>query len=218
MININSLPPAISSFFERNQEATLYLGNLDPKVTEDMIWELFVQCGPVLNVHVPRDKITGEHSGFGFIEFRNEEDCNYSIKIMHMIKLFGKPIKINKVTSDKRIHEVGANIFIGNLSDDVDEKLLKDIFSVFGIVISSKIMRDPETNKSKHYGFVSYDNFESSDKAISTMNGQFISGKQVKVQYSLKKDSKSGERHGSLAERILAANRPNMSADDDKVN
>lgn len=65
---------------------------------------------------------------------------------------------------------MGANLFIGNLTDNVEEKTLRDVFSAFGIVISTKIMRDPQTGQSKKYGFVSYDNFESSDLAIQRMN------------------------------------------------
>lgn len=49
---------AIPSLYERNQEATVYCGNLDQKVNENVLWELFTQCGPVVNVHIPRDKIT----------------------------------------------------------------------------------------------------------------------------------------------------------------
>jgi splicing factor 3B subunit 4 len=40
--------------------------------------------------------------------------------------------------------------------------------------------------------------------AIENMNGQFFGGKQISVQYAFKKDS-NGERHGSQAERLLAA-------------
>ena len=87
------------------------------------------------------------------------------------------------------------------------EKKLKDIFSSFGVVLSTKIMRDPESGISKHYGFVSFDNFDSSDEAITKMNGQYLSGKPIEVEYAYKKDTK-GEKHGSVAERILAANRP----------
>jgi splicing factor 3B subunit 4 len=63
---------AIPSLYERNQEATVYCGNLDQKVNENVLWELFTQCGPVVNVHIPRDKITNEHQGYGFIEFKSE--------------------------------------------------------------------------------------------------------------------------------------------------
>ena len=118
------------------------------KVNEEVLWELFLQCGPVVNVHIPRDKITNDHQGYGFVEFKSEEDADYAIKIMHMIKLFSKPIKVNKVTrpappvqasQDKRTQEVGANLFVGNLHEDVDEKMLRDVFSSFGIVLSTRV-------------------------------------------------------------------------------
>ena len=47
-----------------------------------------------------------------------------SIKILNMIKLFGKPIRVNKSSQDKRSQDVGANLFIGNLDPDVDEKVI----------------------------------------------------------------------------------------------
>ena len=52
---------ALQPLFERNQEATVYVGNIDQKVNEEVLWELFVQCGPVVNIHLPRDKITSDH-------------------------------------------------------------------------------------------------------------------------------------------------------------
>lgn len=197
--------------FERNQEATVYVGNLDSKMNEDLVWEIFLQCGPIVNVHIPRDKVTNEHQGYGFVEFKSEEDADYAIKIIHMVKAYGKPIKVNKATQDKRTQEVGANVFVGNIHDDVDEKMLRDVFSSFGIVLSTKVMRDPESGSSKRYGFVSYDNFESSDASIQAMNGQYLCGKPIDVSYAYKKDTQTGERHGSLAERVLAYNKPNSN-------
>jgi splicing factor 3B subunit 4 len=41
------------------------------------------------------------------------------------------------------------------------------------------------------------------------MNGQFLSGKQITVDYALKANSKT-EKHGSMAERLLAANNPSI--------
>ena len=204
---MTSYSSSLALLFERNQEATIYVGNIDQKVSEEILWELFTQCGPVINVHLPKDKISNDHQGFAFVEFRSEEDADYAIKIMHMVKLYGKPLKVNRATQDKRTQEIGANLFVGNLAEEVDEKKLKDIFSSFGVVLSTKIMRDPESGISKHYGFVSFDNFDSSDEAITKMNGQYLSGKPIKVEYAYKKDTK-GEKHGSVAERILAANRP----------
>jgi RNA recognition motif-containing protein len=52
---------------------------------------------PTVNVHMPKDRVTQMHQGYGFVEFMGEEDADYSIKIMNMIKLYGKPIRVNKV-------------------------------------------------------------------------------------------------------------------------
>ena len=46
---------------------------------------------------MPKDRVTQMHQGYGFVEFMGEEDADYSIKIMNMIKLYGKPIRVNKV-------------------------------------------------------------------------------------------------------------------------
>lgn len=203
---------------ERNQDATVFVGDLDPQVTEALLWELMLQVGPVINTHIPKDKLSGAHSGFGFVEFVNEEAAEYAIRVMvrfpscathltrsqNMVKLFGRPIRVNRAARNNRSADVGANLFVGNLDPDVDEKLLYDTFSAFGMIVSTpKIMRDPDTNVSKGYGFVSFDNFAASDMAIEVMNGQYLCNRPVSVTYALKKDSK-GERHGTAAERLLA--------------
>ncbi|TFK25816.1 hypothetical protein FA15DRAFT_755564 [Coprinopsis marcescibilis] len=190
---------------DRNQEATVYLGNLDERCTDALVWELMLQAGPVVNVHLPKDRISMAHQGYGFCEFLTEEDAEYACKIMNQIKLWGKPIRVNKASSDKKQLDVGANLFVGNLDENVDERLLYDTFSAFGMMATTaKIARDPSTGVSKGYGFVSYTDFESSDAAIESMNGQFLMNKAITVQYAFKKDGK-GERHGTSAERLLAA-------------
>ncbi|KAJ9060032.1 Spliceosome-associated protein 49 [Entomophthora muscae] len=175
------------------------------RCTEALIWELMLQAGPVANVHLPKDRVTQSHQGYGFCEFQSEDDADYCIKILNMVKLFGRPIKVNKATADRKNLDVGANLFIGNLSIDVDEKLIFDTFSAFGIITQApKVTRDPDSGGSKGFGFVSYDSFEAADAAIEAMHGQFLANKAITVSYAFKKDGK-GERHGSAAERLLAA-------------
>jgi len=90
-----------------------------------LVWELMLQAGPVgtshtcnltaqrvnelrfdlsylhscpVNVHLPKDRISMTHQGYGFCEFLTEEDAEYACKIMNQIKLWGKPIRVNKVS------------------------------------------------------------------------------------------------------------------------
>mmetsp|Transcript_31165 Transcript_31165/g.47063 ORF Transcript_31165/g.47063 Transcript_31165/m.47063 type:complete len:232 (-) Transcript_31165:55-750(-) len=197
----------ISEVYERNQEATIHVSNIDPKIDEELVMELFSQAGPVASVHMPRDKLSNAHQGYGFVEMKNEEDADYALRILGVTKLFGKPIRCSKSSHDKKTHEIGANLFIGNLEPEVDEKMLYDTFNSFGILLFAKIMRDPDTGESRGFGFISYDNFEASDEALAKMNGQFLANRPISVSYAYKKETK-GERHGSAAERLLAASRP----------
>ncbi|KAF2261152.1 RNA-binding domain-containing protein [Lojkania enalia] len=190
--------------WEQDKEATVYVGNLDERVTDQLVWELMLQAGRIQNVHLPKDRVSQTHQGFGFVEFMSEEDADYAAKIMNQIRLYGKPIRVNKASADKqKTVEIGAELFIGNLDTMVDEKALYDTFSRFGPLVSvPKVARD-DVGISKGYGFVSYGDFDSSDAAIANMNGQYMMNKEISVQYAYKKDGK-GERHGDEAERMLA--------------
>lgn len=214
----------------RNQDATVYVGNLDSGCTENLLLELFVQIGRVKSVYMPKDKVTQSHNGYGFVEFLDVIDADYAITILNMVKFFGRPLKVSKSSLNNKAEltrDVGANLFIGNLDpNDVDENLLYDTFSAFGTLIRQpRIMRDEATNQSKGFGFVSFDSFEASDTALECMNGQYLGNRQIVVQYAYKKDTAgdsemvgrpAGERHGSRAERMLAAKRRNQEISSNK--
>ena len=191
--------------WEQDKDSTVYVGNLDERVSDALVWELFLQAGRIVNVHLPKDRVTQTHQGYGFVEFISEEDAEYAARIMSQIRLYGKQIRVNKASADKqRSVEVGAELFVGNLDPMVDERILYDTFSRFGTLVAPpKVARD-ESNLSKGYGFISFSNFDASDDAIANMNGQYLMNKEVSVQYAYKKDGK-GERHGDQAERMLAA-------------
>lgn len=96
-----------------------------------------IQAGRILNVHLPKDRVSQTHSGYGFVEFISEEDADYATKIMNTVRLYGKPIKVNKASADKqKAVEVGAELFIGNLDPMVDETVLFDTFSRFGGLVA----------------------------------------------------------------------------------
>jgi splicing factor 3B subunit 4 len=195
----------------RNQEATIYVGNLDSLVTTELLWELFIQVGRVVNVFIPRDRISQTQQGYAFVEFATEADADYACLIMNMVRLYNNPMRINKAAADKR-PELGAVLFIGNLDPGVDEKMLFDTFGSFGVVLFVKIVANqqpiaggnPSTQTSKRHGFITFDSFEASDAAIAAMNGQFLMNMPIKVGYAMKKDG-SGEPHGTPSERLLAS-------------
>lgn len=190
---------------EQDKEATVYIGNIDERATPAMIYEIMLQTGPIHNIHMPRDRVTQTHQGFGFVEFRSPQDAEYAANVMNGVKLYGKSLRVNKASADKQKGaDVGAELFVGNLDPMVDEKILYDTFSRFGPLLSLPKVAREDNGASKGFGFVSFADFESSDAAVNDLHGQYILSKEVSVQYAFKKDGK-GERHGDKAERELAA-------------
>lgn len=201
---------SIPTVEHRNQDATIYVGNLDSNCTEDILMELFAQVGPVRSCYMPKDKLTNHHNGYGFVEFLDTVDAEYAMTVMNMIKLYNKPIRVSKsaLNDAEARNNVGANLFVGNLDpQEVTEQLLHDTFSVFGPLTRPPTIARDENGQSKGYAFVNFDNFQSSDTAIECMHEQYLGNRQIQVQYAMKKDSNgkvTNERHGSRAERMLA--------------
>jgi len=70
------------------------------------------------------------------------------------------------------------NLYIGNLSYDVEENDLEDEFKEFGEIKSVKIIRDRETGRSKGFAFVE---IENGTDAIEALNGKSIKGREIRV-------------------------------------
>ena len=130
----------------------MYVGNLDERVTDSLVWELMLQAGRIVNVHLPKDRVTLTHQGYGFVEFKSEEDADYAARIMNQVRMFGKPIRVNKASADKQKSlEIGAELFIGNLDPMVSEQTLYETFSRFGSLISvPKVQHPPLRQHDKH--------------------------------------------------------------------
>ncbi len=73
------------------------------------------------------------------------------------------------------------NIYVGNLSYDIKEDELKELFGEFGAVESSKIISDRFSGKSKGFGFVEMSDESEGEAAINALNGSNLKGRNIRV-------------------------------------
>lgn len=76
---------------------------------------------------------------------------------------------------------MAKKLFVGNLSYDVTEDDLTQLFSQCGQVSSAKIIKDNQTGKSKGFGFVEMVNNDEATHAIARMKGYDLRGRQLTV-------------------------------------
>ena len=81
------------------------------------------------------------------------------------------------------------NIYVGNLSFDVNDEEMRQAFEQFGEVSSAKVITDRYTGKSRGFGFVEMPDDGQGQSAIDGMNGQELKGRAVNVTMARSKNS-----------------------------
>ena len=85
------------------------------------------------------------------------------------------------------------NIYVGNLSWNLKDQDLSNLFASHGEVISAKIVNDKFTNRSKGFGFVEMANDEQAQAAIAALNGTEVDGRNIVVNESRPKQEGGGQ-------------------------
>lgn len=84
------------------------------------------------------------------------------------------------------------NIYVGNLSWNLKDQDLMNLFASHGEVSSAKIVQDKFTNRSKGFGFVEMPNDDQAQAAIAALNGTEVDGRNIVVNESRPKPEGGG--------------------------
>lgn len=76
---------------------------------------------------------------------------------------------------------MAKKLFVGNLPYTADENALKDLFSQAGTVVSSAVIMDKMTGRSKGFGFVEMSTDDEATSAINSLNGKDMDGRAITV-------------------------------------
>jgi RNA recognition motif-containing protein len=88
------------------------------------------------------------------------------------------------------------NIYVGNLSYEVNEEDLQEAFKAFGQVESVKIITDKYSGQSKGFGFVEMPSKAEGQSAIDGLNGKELKGRTINVNEARPRSESRGGRGG----------------------
>lgn len=112
----------------------------------------------------------------------------------NVVKLPWKTSTMTTTTAATTVRHHGSNenlehyhIFVGDLSPEIETQTLKDAFAPFGDISDCRVVRDPQTLKSKGYGFVSFVKKSEAENAIAAMNGQWLGSRSIRTNWATRK-------------------------------
>ncbi|KAI8646565.1 hypothetical protein BD408DRAFT_409879 [Parasitella parasitica] len=176
-----------------NPANTIYVGNLDQRVTDTMLHEIFATVGPVVSVKVVSVRRHTSYAGvnYAFIEFVEQRFADQAIQDMNGKKIFNHEIRANWAQQSNAVaKEDTANhfhVFVGDIAQEITDEALLQAFSVFGSMSEAHVMWDPVSGKSRGFGFVAFRDKTDAEQAIATMNGEWLGSRAIRCNWANQK-------------------------------
>ena len=89
---------------------------------------------------------------------------------------------------------MAKKLYVGNLTYDVTDSTLEQMFAAHGAVKSAQVIMDRDTGRSKGFGFVEMSNDQEADTAIREMNGKQVGGRSLTVNEARPREDRGGSR------------------------
>ena len=211
--------------------AKIFVGGLSWQTTEETLRYHFEQFGEVASVEVMRDRGTGNPRGFAFVVFKSDETVELVLKNMpHEVNHKVVDVKRAQARgaappsihrggdagtagnaggggvggsgfSNSSAEELQNKVFVGGLPLHVDSDALREFFSQFGRVVDAIVMIDQVSQRSRGFGFVTWeDGCGGAQKAIAEQPVSF-DGKSVEVKLATPKGGRDSGGGGGDGHR-----------------
>ena len=185
-------------------QRTVFVSQLTAKVNEGMIRDFFEQIGTVNNIIMIRDKNSGKHKGFAYVEMLDLEAIPNCLLFNNAVPDFQKfPILVKASEAEKNFNakkdttaltkpgeikertgvmggDPDCRLYIGNIHVQINEIALKTVLEQFGPTENVNLHRD-EMGTSKGFAFIRYTSPESALLALSNLAGVELAGRALKV-------------------------------------
>lgn len=167
----------------------LFVGGINDATTEDELRAHFEQFGDLDDCHIMKYPDSGRSRGFGFVTYAKAaqlDDCQANRP--HIVT--NKTLETKRAT--QRSNEPGKQdthakvkkIFLGGVTNEVEDEDIKDYFSQYGEVTMVEQKKWTETGKKRGFGFVEFEDYDVVDK-VCLIGIHYIKGRKLGVKKAL---------------------------------
>ncbi|GMH31622.1 hypothetical protein Nepgr_033466 [Nepenthes gracilis] len=186
----------------------VFVKNLSNTVTDEDLERSFSPCGFITSAVVMKDA-NGKSRCFGFVNFQSPDSAAAAVEKLNNTTHGDKVWYVGRAQKKAEREAIlranfeqqkisrfeklqGANLYVKNLGDTINDEKLKELFSEFGCMTSWKVMLD-QYGVSKGSGFVAFSTPEEAARAINEMNGKMIGRKPLYVAVAQRKEERKAK-------------------------
>lgn len=194
---------------EDGPEHTIFVGDLSADVTDFTLQETFrAVYSSVKGAKVVTDRTTGRSKGYGFVRFGDESEQLRAMNEMNGQYCSTRPMRVGPAANKKPVGgqqyqkatytstqgSQGENdpnnttIFVGGLDSNINDDMLRQVFSQFGELVHVKIP------VGKRCGFVQFVNRANAEHALSTLNGTQLGGQSIRLSWGRSPTNKQNQQ------------------------
>ena len=178
-----------------SMESTLWMGDIEPWMNREIILESFFEYGhKPSNIKMLKDHKYNISRNYCFVNFDTILEANKALIELNGKKIPNTDINFRLNWANKHC-ELNQNLYIGNLSNDIDDITLFNIFkNKYPSIHHVSIMTDK--GESKGYGFIQFADKYDYEKCLKEMDGYIIKGKPIVIRERIKK--KNEEKNNNI--------------------
>ncbi len=199
----------------------LFVAGLPDGITEEVLRDLFAESGTqVMDVSVPRDRMTGRPRGFAFVRLSSPEDVDHALSILDGHVLGGTSISVRRFKAEPPVRgdrpmggsaggppsggSTGFNrgpaadtsdrtLYVGNLPYDTTQEEVEGMLNEAGAggIVRVHLPIDPEGRR-RGFGFVTVESPEGARAAVDQLRGATLRGRPLVVNLALPRAAPGG--------------------------
>lgn len=203
----SSNPAAALASDKDPSEGKLFIGGISWETTQDGLRYYFEKFGELSDVVLMKDRFTNQPRGFGFVTFSDASVVDRVLAETHTLD--NKTVEVKKAVPRDRapppVSGGGASprrsasgpvkkIFVGGLAPAVTEPEFRSYFEKYGKVTDAVVMYDRNTNRSRGFGFITFDEEDSVKRTMAEQHE--LSGKRVEIKRAEPREARPAPNRG----------------------